>query len=138
MSNIERDGPGTENYRPEHLPPDNVVIAATRSTRATPPNGRPGEMRQSFNLIPPDPTTGGEMGQLDQLGYSTGFGAFKRTGTFTGRVVSGRPLGAHPPVGPVGMSTRSTRLRQRVEALYTDYTPSNQAVAREILDGRAT
>ena len=132
MTNIERDGPGTENYRPIMAERD-AVFYATRSTRATPPNGNPGRMAQTFNLEPPDPTTGGEMGQFDQLGYSTGFGAFKRGTPFTGRVITARPLGAHPPVGPVGYSTRSQRLRQRVEALYTDYTPSDQQVAQEIL-----
>ena len=133
---FNRDGPGTENYGPVQAAPD-AIFYRTRSTHGTPPNGAPGSGPVPSNLMPPDPSTGGEMGQFNRLGFTRGFGAFKRQSPFTGRVITAKPLGAHPPVGPVGYSTRSARLRKRVEALYSDYTPSDQEVAQEVMrDGR--
>ena len=135
-TDFNRDGPGTENWRPVQAEPD-AIFFRTRSTHGSRPSDPAGFGPVPGDLMPPDPSVGGEMAQFGQLGWSTGFGAFRRFSPFTGRVITAKPLGAHPPVGPVGYSTRSARLRKRVEALYTDYTPSDQEVAQEVLrDGR--
>lgn len=133
MSDIQ--GPGTASYSPAYSAPDNVVLYGTRSSMRTFANGTSLTMPVVGDLMPPDPALGGEHGQADQLGWSTGFGAFRRRTSFTGRVITRPTMGANPRTGPVGYSTRTARLRQRIEALYTDYTPSNQAVAREVIEG---
>ena len=74
------------------------------------------------------------MNQPSQLGWSNGFGKLKRLTSFTGRVIARPTMGANPATGQVGFSTRTSRLRARIEALYTDYTPSEQTVATEVLD----
>lgn len=133
MSDIQ--GPGTASYSPAYTPADGVVVYRTRSSMRTFANGPSLAAPVVGNLMPPDPAIGGEHGQADQLGWSTGFGMFRRRTSFTGRVITRPTMGANPRTGPVGYSTRTARLRQRIEALYTDYTPTNQAVAREVLDG---
>lgn len=136
---FDNEGPGTAAYSPALASQDGVLLYRTRSSHKLAANAVrmaeigipvPGE------LMPPDPSMGGEMGQPNQLGWSDGFGVFRTLGSFTGRVVTRPTMGAHPNVGEVGFSTRTSRLRSRIEALYTDYTPSNQAVAREIVDGK--
>lgn len=130
------DGPGTEAYSPLLTPQDGVLVYRTRSTVKNPPNGapvQPGTLAE--NLMPPDPSKGGEMGPSSQLGWSTGFGKLSRRTSFTGRVITRPTMGANPATGPVGYSTRTSRLRARIEALYNDYTPSNQAVAMEVIEG---
>lgn len=130
------DGPGTEAYSPLLTPQDGVLLFRTRSThRASAAAARMVPDTLPANLMPPDPSKGGEMGVGNQLGWSTGFGAFRRMSTFTGRVITRPTMGANPATGPVGYSTRTSRLRARIEALYNDYTPSNQAVAQEVLEG---
>lgn len=128
-------GPGTSAYRPAYSEPDGTVMYRTRSTHRTLANGAPlGGVSLPRDLMPPDPATGGEIGQGSQLGWSTGFGYYRRIAAFTGRVITRPTMGANPAVGPVGRSNRQARLRARIEALYTDYTPGAQAVAREVIE----
>lgn len=127
-------GPGTSAYAPAHAQPD-AIIYRTRSTHRTLANGAPlGGVNVPTNLLPPDPSTGGEPGQGSQLGWSDGFGKYRRISAFTGRTIVTQNPGPNPPVGPVGRSNRQARLRARIEALYTDYTPGAQAVAREVIE----
>ena len=135
---FNRDGPGTENYSPSLTREDGVLLYRTRSMHKIPPNGTPMVAGVVGNLMPPDPSTGGEYGQPSQLGWSDGFGkAIAKATSFTGRVITRPNMGVHPREGHVGYSTRTQRLRDRVLALYTDYTPSNQTVAREVIEGSA-
>ena len=131
------DGPGSASYSPAQTTADGVIFPRTRSMHKMSAADIPGFSGTPVvgNLMPPDPSMGGEMGQPNQLGWSTGFGAFKRLTPLSGRVITRPTMGANPPVGPVGRSDRTTRLRARLDALYTDYTPASQTVAREILDG---
>ena len=126
-------GPGTANYSPAQTQGDGVIVYKTRSTFKRTPADLPGSGPVPSNLLPPSPSTGGAMNQTAQLGWSNGFGMLRRRTSFTGRVITRPTMGANPPVGNVGYSTRQSRLRARIEALYTDYTPSNQAVAKEVL-----
>lgn len=132
---FDTDGPGTSAYSPSHVEPDGVIIYRTRTTHKAYATDPAGVAVIPSELLPPDPSVGGEMGQFGQLGWSEGFGKFKRLASFTGRTLTRPSMGANPATGPVGRSDRVSRLRARIEALYTDYTPSSQAVAREVLDG---
>lgn len=128
-----QNGPGSAGYSPAKTQPD-ALIFATRSTRGNGPTGGAGNTPavHSRQLLPPSPSTGGEPGQLGRLGWSDGFLAFRRRTSFTGRVITRPSMGVNPAVGEVGLSTRSQRLKNRVAALSTDYTPSSQSVAEEI------
>lgn len=129
------DGPGSSSYLPVKMEPDDAIVYSTRSTRGanatTPPETN--MAIGSHDLTLPDPAVGGERGPFGVLGWSTGFGMYRRTTPFTGR-----NLRVSPPLlkaeGHVGFSTRSQRLRNGVEALQTDYTPSSQEAAREIVE----
>lgn len=132
---FDTDGPGTAAYSPAYTPPDGVLVYRTRTSHKASAADMPGSGPVPQDLLPPDPSIGGAMNQTNQLGWSTGFGAFRRHSSFTGRVIARPTMGANPATGPVGYSTRTHRLRDRVLALYTDYTPSSQQVAREVLDG---
>lgn len=128
-------GPGTAVYSPAMNEPDGTLVYKTRSSHKLPGNGPAMSAQVVSNLMPPDPSEGGEYGQPSQLGWTDGLGkAVSNRTSFTGRTLVRPTMGANPAVGPVGYSTRSARLRQRIEALYQDYTPSNQAVAQEVLN----
>lgn len=127
------DGPGTSSYAPAHSAQDGIILYRTRSYHAADATDMPGSaaVPDASSLAPPSPSTGGAMGQFGRLGWSNGFGAFKRRTSFTGRVINVRTLPLNTG-GHVGYSTRSSRLRAKVQALYDDATPSSQAVAREV------
>ena len=134
MAEFDTDGPGTAAYSPAYAAQDGVIVYRTRSTSRTSAAGAPQPAGPvPVTIMPPDPSVGGQMNQGNGLGWSDGFGAFKRRTSFTGRVITRPSMGANPAVGPVGYSTRTARLRARVEALYNDYTPTNQAVAQEVI-----
>lgn len=126
------NGPGTENYAPAKMLPDAFYPSITANT-ATPANGIDGNgnVPNAKNLVPPDPSEGGAMGQFNRLGWSTGFLKFRRHTSFDGRVVTPPPPSV-VQTGPVGRSNRQARLRARMQALITDYTPSVQAVIDEV------
>ncbi len=127
-------GAGTAAYSPAMTVPDGTLIYRTRSSHKVPASGPAMTAGVIGNLMPPDPSEGGEYGQVAQLGWTDGLGkAVSNRTSFTGRTLVRPTMGVNPPTGPVGYSTRTARLRQRIEALYTDYTPSNQAVAQEVL-----
>ena len=134
MTDHDINGPGTANYSPAYAKPDDVIMFRTRSKRGMDAAGNVGSGPVPTELMPPDPAVGGEMGQFSVLGWSDGFGAFRRLSSFTGRVITLRSMGANPAVGPVGRSNRQARLRARIKALTTDYTPSSQAVVKEVED----
>lgn len=129
------DKPGSAGYSPTYTEPDNVIVFATRSTRAAEPNEPPtGNLAKTgHDITLPNPSEGGEVGQYDRLGWSTGFGMLRRKTAFTGRTLAVAPMGANPKTGSVGYSTRSQKLRNGVEALSNDYTPSSQEAAQEIV-----
>ena len=134
-NDYDLSGPGTANYSPAKSEPDGIVLFRTRSSHRRPANGEPTPGSAPV-LTLPDPAVGGQHGQPDALGWSDGLGkAISKSTSFTGRVITRPSMGANPAVGPVGYSTRTARLRARIEALYTDYTPSNQSVAQEVLNG---
>lgn len=79
---------------------------------------------------PPLPSVGGMPGRSRGLGWSTGLRlsrAFRQR--FSGRTLVVPNQGPHPIEGPVGFSSRTSRLSDRVDALYTDYTPDPKEVA---------
>ncbi len=134
MENVMQlqDGPGSAAYSPINTEPDSVVIPFTTRSQGNRANVTGPNMSAEIPQLP-DPAVGGLMGPLAQLGYSTGFLSFRRMSPFDGRTLVRRTMGVHPQDGPVGYSTRTQRLRNRVEALYNDYTPSAQAAAQEIV-----
>ena len=131
---FDRDGPGTAAYSPAKTAEDGVLVFRTRSTHKASAADNVGTGPVPHDLLPPSPSAGGAMNQPSQLGWSNGFGKLKRLTSFTGRVIARPTMGANPATGQVGFSTRTSRLRARIEALYTDYTPSEQTVAKEVLD----
>jgi len=75
----------------------------------------------------PDQDTGGFFESIQRLGFSWGLGAFRMGTRMRGQLIERDPIGLHPADGPVGFGTRSNR---RPVFLYTDYTPSDEEVAK--------
>lgn len=127
------DGPGSAVYGPGYTENDGAILPFQTRTQGAPAN----DVGPLFAAVIPDlpnPAIGGETGPLGVLGFTDGFLALRRKAAFTGRVIVRRSLGVHPASGPVGYTTRSQRLRNAVEALYSDYTPGSQEAAREIIE----
>ena len=134
--NATYDEPGSAGYSPPNSEADGVVFYSTRSTQPTPANAVSGDTSIIAQVPqPPSPSVGGEARQNGALGWSTGFGFFRRfRGGFTGRTLVVPSMGLHPADGPVGFSTRSQRLRNRVQALTNDYTPTRQEAVQEVVN----
>src|SRR6185437_11130655 len=85
-------------------------------------------------LLPPSPSYGGQPGRANQLGWTSGLRK-DRWGrqNFQGQTLVRPSMGAHPPVGPVGFSTRSQRLANGVNDLYAVYLPPTSVIAQSFV-----
>lgn len=141
--NADMDGPGSAAYSPSGADgtDPNPMVLTTRSSHRLPANGSPGdwsgyaEDTHAFALMPPSPSVGGAVGVPTQLGWSNGLSRDRnRHQPLKGQTLVVPTMGAHPPVGPVGFSTRSQRAANGVAALGTDYTPTAAEVARSFYE----
>lgn len=78
----------------------------------------------------PSPSVGGSAGEYGRLGYSTGLGQFRMRNVMQGQAIT--PHATELTVGgPVGF--KSNELAGRLDALYSNYTPSAPEVAQDWL-----
>lgn len=133
----EQYGPGSASYSP--MLTDNAT-GTGREENAYQMQG-PNDTSQGTyppygqKLAPPDPTVTGVVGRSDALSYSTGLlpsRTFRQR--FTGATLVRPTMGAHPAVGPVGLSNRQGRLQANVAALIDTYLPSAQEVRQQFTE----
>lgn len=136
-SNEVLNGPGTTAYSPAYSPiNESPLLPEYSHTTGDPANSGNlmGNPKGYFELMPPDPAVGGQPTQANQLGYSTGIRPYRSLAQpLTGAVLVIPALGANKPGGPVGYSTRSQRLANGIQALSTDYLPSQEAIAQSFI-----
>lgn len=129
------NSPGSAGFSPAFgtVPyPENPAFGANHLEPVS--VGQRGNWPEARAGLPPEPSYGGQPGVVRQLGWSTGFRRLgKLHNRMTGRTLVVPNMGAHPAVGPVGFSTRSQRLRNKVEALRTDYTPTAAQVQQSFV-----
>lgn len=112
--------------------PDKVQ---TVGETANSPDRLPDDAPRGVSLLPPDPSVGGESTQRDQLGWTTGLRRARSLHQkFSGATLVVPTMGVHPAYGPVGYSTRSQRLANGVNALTTDFLPSQEAIAQSFVN----
>lgn len=139
----ERDSPGSAAYSPAFpLEEPPVYVTRSEAVHRYPANGQTGDWTGPYvtpgSLLPPKPDVGGEAGRVQQLGWTYGILHDRSMHKALSGMTLVRPsMGAHPAYGPVGYSTRSQRLANGVEALFTDYTPDAQTVARRMVGAGA-
>lgn len=86
---------------------------------------------------PPNPSTGGEPGRSNLIGYTTGL-LPSRTyrQRLDGATLVVPSMGAHPATGPVGFSSRTDRLATGVNALVDQWLPSQQDINESFVGAR--
>lgn len=82
----------------------------------------------------PSTNVGGFLETVQRLGFSWGLGSHRMATRMRGQMIEAEPM-ALPADGPVGFATRSTR---RPIFLYSDFTPSDEDVARSAMSNWRT
>lgn len=139
MGNTPDDGDilGTSAYYEPNTEPDPIVQPSSDPYPQMPSQIGPDiaeNVSTPRDWEPPRPDTGGFVETFQRLGFSWGLNRFRMNTAMRGAVVEAAPPALHP-IGPVGFGTRSNR---RAAFLFTDYTPSDEDVARAAMNNWRT
>jgi hypothetical protein len=133
--------PGTSAWSPsyeEDGPAENPMLPPLLVNHRASPNEEQGDWSAprtiDGGLLPPSPSVGGQTGRTNQLGWTQGLRSYRHIRQFfTGATMVVPSMGAHPAVGPVGFTTRSQRLANGVQDLYSTYLPAPSVIAQSFL-----
>lgn len=118
-----------------------VLIQSTQADRfRTQAQQSSGDWEESFQGVSRyvDQSVGGQPGNANQLGYSTGLKPRKESRTpLSGRVLVLNNMGVHPVIGQVGRDNRANKLFAGVASQSADYTLTTEELAAQFT-GRGT
>lgn len=133
--------PGTATFSPSYEsdgPARNPMLPPLEVNQRASANEEQGDWQApqtvAGGLLPPSPSYGGQTGRTNQLGWTQGLRSYRHIRQyFTGATMVVPSMGAHPAVGPVGFTTRSQRLANGVNDLYSNYLPPPSVIAQSFI-----
>lgn len=127
---VTEDNTKLTQIHQQSFQPDNVRVQSSSTTGAW-----DHEFRGVAKYVAQD--VGGQSGNANTLGYSTGLRPRKESRTpLTGRILVVPNMGVHPVIGAVGRDNRANKLFAGVASQNSDYQPMTTAEIAAQFTGR--